>query len=39
MTKCPSMMDNPDAQNKIEKPPWTIANPSIPNIKGRRDFQ
>ena len=36
MTKYPSMMDNPDVQNKIEKPPWTgawtIDNPNIPNI-------
>ena len=45
MTKYPSMMDNPDVQNKIEKPPWTgawtIDNPNIPNIdkKGRRDIQ
>ena len=41
MTKHSSMMDNPDVQNKIEKPPWTIDNPNIPNInkKGRRDIQ
>ena len=36
---CPSMMNNPDVQNKIEKPPWTIDNPNIPNIEGRRDIQ
>ena len=34
------MMDNPDVQNKIEKPPWTIDNPNIPNInkKGKEIF-
>ena len=41
MTKHSSMMDNPDVQNKIEKPPLTIDNHNIPNInkKGRRDIQ